>query len=305
MTYAGIDALVDIGAATDITQTSNEFTVNGVSYSLHKLGELSVQVATDVNSAYDKIKSFVDEYNKLIDGLQNKLGEKYDREYQPLTDEQRESMSEKQVERWEERAKTGLLARSEELRTLLANIRTGVVSAVSGLEGAYTSLAAIGIGTTPYSTDGKLEIDETKLRTALQKDAGGVMQLLFKSPDSSITDKTEQRKQSGVVTRLFGDVIDGMKSVISKAGAGKNASLYRSVQATILLDFVTNQDSQSMIDRELNRYSRTLLTLNKRFVATETRYYKQFTAMERAIERANRQSAWLSQQLSGMNGNGR
>lgn len=296
--YAGLDALLDIGAAVGVTQSSNEFTINSVNYSLHKLGGATLQVSPDVDSAYNKIKSFVDEYNKLIDGLNSKLGEKYDRNYQPLTDEQREAMSDDQVKMWEERAKTGLLADSREISSMLSEIRSGIVSSVSGLGGRYTSLSSIGIGTAPYSTDGKLVIDETKLREALQDDASGVLQLLFKSPESSTGSRTEQRNQTGLINRMFNDVIDGMKSIINKAGTGDNASLYRSVQATILLDFVTVHNNISSIEMELDRHDRTLLTLNDRFIATETRYYRKFTAMEQAIQQANQQSAWLSQQFA-------
>lgn len=296
--YAGVDALLDIGAAVGVTQSSNDFTVNGISLSLHKLGEATVQVAPDVDGAYNKIKSFVDEYNQLIEGLNEKLSEQYDRDYAPLTDEQKESMTEDQIKKWEERAKTGLLSDSQELSTMLSRLRIGMVSAVKGTDGGPASLAAIGIGTQPYSTDGKLVIDEKTLRNALSSDADGVMQLLFKTPDASVTDTTGQQQQSGIVTRLFSNVVDGMKSIIKKAGTGENANLYRSVQATILLEFVTQQSSQSVIDKDLLGYKTALATLNTRFAATQTRYYNQFTAMEQAIERANNQSAWLSQQFA-------
>ncbi len=295
--YSGIDALLDIGAAVGITQGSNEFTVNNVNYSLHKLGETTVTVNPDIDSAYTKIKTFVEEYNKLIDGLNTKLAEKYDRDYQPLTDEQREAMTEEQIKKWEERAKTGLLSDSGEISSMLSNIRSGIVSSVSGLNGRYTSLSSIGIGTAAYSTDGKLVIEEAKLKKALQDDTSGVVQLLFRSPESG-ANETEQRRQTGVINRMFNDVIDGMKNIIDKAGTGDNASLYRSVQATILLDFVTVHKNVSTIDQQLDRYDRTLLTLNDRFTSTETRYYRQFTAMEQAIQRANQQSAWLSQQFA-------
>jgi len=302
VTYAGVDALVDIGPAKGILQSSNEFTVNGISYSLRQLGEASVRVATDVEGAYEKVKSFVDDYNQLIDKLRDKLGEKSDRDYQPLTDAQRETMTEDQVKKWEEKAKTGLLAGSQELSSLFSAIRTGMVSKVEGLTGSLTSLHSIGIGTAAYSIDGRLEIDEVKLKSALRDDADGVLQLLFKTADPAVTDKTEQRKQSGLVTRLFDNVVDGMKQIINRAGTGENAALYRSVQTTILIDFVTEQDNISMIDRELAQYGRTILNLNDRFSITQTRYYNRFTAMERAIDQANRQSAWLTQQLSGMSG---
>lgn len=302
VTYGGVDALLDVGAAKGIVQSSNEFSVNGVNFSLRKLGVATVQVSTDVNTAFDRVKKFVDEYNKLIDTLETKLNEKYNKNYQPLTDEQRESMSEDQVIKWEERAKTGLLSGSQEISRLLTNIRSDMIKPVVGLRDDLNTLTELGIGTAPYSRDGKLVIDETKLKEALQRDADSVMQLLFKTPDPATADETAKKEQTGLVNRLFGNIIDGMKGIISKAGTGNNASLYRSVQATIMLDFVTNQSSKSIIDESIQRYQKTIASLNDRFITTQERYYARFTAMERAIDRANSQSMWLSQQLGGMGG---
>lgn len=297
--YTGVDALLDVGAAKGIVQSSNAFTVNNINFALHELGEVTVTISTDVDTAYDKVKQFVDEYNELLDGLQTKLSEKYDRNYQPLTDEQRAAMSDDQIKQWEERAKTGLLSRSGEISQLVSRIRSDMFLNVEGANPEFNNLTKIGITTEAYSTDGKLVIDETKLKAALRKDADSVLNLLFQSPDSSITDKTEQKQQTGLVNRLFGNIIDGMKDVVDKAGTGDNATLYRSVQTTILVDFVADHKSISVIDSDVSDYAKQLLSLSDRFTMTQTRYYNQFTAMEQAVQQANLQSAWLTQQLSG------
>jgi flagellar hook-associated protein 2 len=298
--YKGTDAVLDVGAAKDITQSTNVFSINGVNFSLKKTGEATVQVSTDVDSAYDKIKKFVDEYNKLVDSLSSKLSEKYDRDYPPLTDEQRAAMSDDQIKAWETKAKTGLLHNNTEITNMFYNMRNSILSKVEGVDAQYSALYTIGISTESYSTTsaGKLVIDEGKLKSALQKDAGSIVSLLFKSPDAGVTDAAEQKKQSGVVNQLFSSMINGMKAIVNKAGVGDNASLYRSVQSNILVDFVIQYGATSSIDKEITAYQTSLTELNERYTAMQTRYYNQFTTMEQAISKANAQSAWLSQQLS-------
>lgn len=297
--YTGIDAVLDVGAAKDIAQSTNVFNINGVNFSLKKTGAATVQVTADVNTAYDKIKKFVDEYNKLLDSLNTKINEKYDRSYLPLTDLQKESMSEDQIKAWEAKAKTGLLRSNSEISTMLYSMRTTITGKVEGTDSQYNTLYSIGISTEAYSSSsaGRLVIDESKLREALQNDAEGVVNLLFKSPDSSIANAAEQKKQSGIINQLFTDMISGMKTIVNKAGVGDNASLYRSVQANMLIDFVTTYGAMSSIDREISAYQTSLTELNQKFIDIQTRYYNRFTGMEQAINRANAQSAWLSQQF--------
>lgn len=297
--YKGSDAVLDFGAAKNITQGSNEFKINGINFSLKKTGEANVQVSTDVNAAFDKIKKFVDEYNKLVDGINAKLSEESYRDYPPLTDEQRKSMSEDDIKKWEEKAQSGLLRNNLEVAKAFRDIRSSISSKVEGVNEACNSLAKIGITTEMYSADysGKLVINEEQLKDALQEDAAGVVNLLFKSPDAKVTDKAEQKKQSGVVGKVFIDIIDGIKSIVNKAGTGNNAGLFRSVQSNMLIDFVTTYGGKSALEKDIANYQTRLAELNDRYTEVQTRYYNQFTAMEQAISRANTQSAWLSQQL--------
>ena len=39
--------------------------------------------------------------------------------------------------------------------------------------------------------------------------------------------------------------------------------------------------------------------MNQYLISVENRYWKQFTAMEKAIQQMNAQSAWLAQQFGG------
>ena len=93
-------------------------------------------------------------------------------------------------------------------------------------------------------------------------------------------------------------MIVGMKDIV-RAGAGEHANTLRNVQSNMLIDFVTS-GSISVMDRDImdlgERIAREEMILMRR----EERYWSQFTAMEKALEKMNQQSVWLMSQLGQM-----
>ncbi len=311
-TYAGQDAQIDFGAAVNITQASNNFTINGIELSLKNTGSFTVTIGTDVDAVYDKINSFVESYNEMVGKVYGELREETYRDYLPLTDEQKESMTEDEIELWEEKAKSGLLRNDLLLERTMQTVRNGLYEEVSSITGAYDQLTEIGITTEAYSSGsvGKLVIDEEDLRDAIQNNADDVLELLFKQPSESLRSKsedsmtaaeiTQKREESGLINRMYDNLIAGMKDVINKAGPGDDSSLLRNVQSSILLDFVTEHGSISMLDSDIDDINSDINTMIDRLSSIENRYWKQFSAMEQAINQMNQQSAWIGQQMVGM-----
>lgn len=310
--YNGEDALFDFGAAKGITQTSNTFTLNNVNFTLKATGTATLEVATNVEGITAKISDFVQKYNEFIDKINGELGEQRYKDYRPLTDEQREQLSDKQEELWEEKAKSGLLRNDEILARTLNTVRVGLYEEVSGVAGSFAQLTEIGITTERYARGtrgGKLAIDTRKLTEAINKDPEGVLELLFKKPDDSLSLKNEsdltseqikeKRSQSGIITRLYDNMIAGMKDVIEKAGPGSDSDLHRNVSSTILLDFVVEHGSISKLDEDIDDMLERIDRLEMLLTQKEDRYWRQFTAMEKAIQMMNEQSLWLSQQFGG------
>lgn len=309
--HTGVDASIDFGAATNITFSSNNFTLNNINFSLKETTATSFQVVVDadIDSAYNKIKEFVDNYNKIIDEIDKLTGQKRNNSYLPPTDEEKEQLSDKQLEQWEDRAKTGLLAKDSVLLKIAADARTGFYQNVEGVSGAFYSITQIGITTEAYSSGssgGRLQIDETKLKEALQKDIDGVMELLFKDADSSLSgneDKLtasqikDKRAQSGLFNRLFDNMAVGMKSIVSQAGPGDDASLLRNVNTFMLLDFTTKQSSISTIDKGILEYNERIANLERLLLSKEDSYWKKYTAMEKALYSMQSQMDSLLQQL--------
>ena len=311
-TRTGQAALIEYNGGTPIKYQSNNISINGLNLTLkaETTAAEAVSVDTDVDGAYNKIKEFVDEYNKLIDGFNSKLSEKTYRDFQPLTDEQKEAMSETDIKLWEEKAKSGLLKNDETMTRMMQTIRQDIYQEVDG----FGSIYELGITTGSRRDNGKLTIDETKLKDALRNDSEKVLNTLFKTSDtpevtinSGDNEATRVEKQaqidkrkaeSGAFVRIFDGLTSGIKDIVDKSGPGSEASLLRSVKSNILIDYVT-AGSRSLIDKDVSEIDKRISRETERLASLEERYWKQFTALEKAMSQMNSQSSWLSQQFGG------
>mgnify|MGYP001770199395 CR=1 FL=1 len=276
---AGKDAQVTINGLTT-TRSANTFTINGVTYTLKGTGAATVSVATDADAMFNAIKGFVDKYNDTIDKINAELKEERYRDYPPLTDEQKEAMTEKQIELWEEKAKSGMLRGDSILSSALSKMRMNLYTKVEGanIPSGFSQLAQIGITTSSnYLDGGKLIIDETKLREKIKENPDAVYQLFNQN---GATDA-----EKGIARRLR----DTIKETIGKIEQKAGKTIWTNQQFAIGRDLIQINDQ---IDRFQDRLKQI-----------EDRYYRQFTAMEEAIQRANQQSMYLMNAFgSGMQG---
>ncbi|KXZ39064.1 flagellar hook-associated protein 2 [Alkalithermobacter thermoalcaliphilus JW-YL-7 = DSM 7308] len=303
--YKGTDAIIDFNGAENIAYSTNQFRINGINIDLRSANEdqeYTIRIDTDVDGVYEKIKSFVDKYNDLIDNLNKIVTEKRYRDYKPLLEEERKALDEETIKLWEEKAKSGLLRGDETINRILNSTRSGLYESVysdgnNRLVG-FSHLTEIGITTGNYQDRGKLTINEDRLKRAIQDDPDAVINLLFKTSNAS--DPSQKRKETGIINRIYDDLIDGMKGIINRSGTGDNASLYRNVRANILIDFVTKSSSISLIDRDIRNIDRQIDNENMRLSRIEESYWRRFTALEKAMAKMAEQSGWLMAQMGQM-----
>ncbi len=298
----GKDAEINFDGANGIKYATNQFTINGITMDVKTKGTTTVKVDTDVDAVYDKIKSFIEKYNELIGGIDEKLSEKKYRDYQPLTEEQKEAMDKDTIEKWEQKAKSGILKSDETLSKILNNVRTSLYKPIykeyedetnNTEEGGYNALYEIGIGTGSYKNKGKLEIlkDSTGkdlLRDALEKDIDSVLNVLFKSGSNESED--------GIVQRMYDNMVDGLEETIKKSGKGDDSSLFTSIKINIFSSLTSN-GSISDIDKDILDIEKRITVENNRLSKKENYYWKKFTALETAMNKMNSQSSWLATQL--------
>lgn len=263
---------------------SNTFSIAGMSFTAKQSSNTVVEigVAQDVDAVVDTIKKFVEKYNSLIDEVNKEVLEKKQRSYQPLTSEERKAMSEDEIEKWEERARSGMLSNDPLLTNGLNALRISLSDSVSGLpEGQINSLAKIGIsnsnisGSTisgTFADRGKIYIDEAKLKQAITDDPDEVMALFTADGATESGD--------GIANRLHDKASILFQQITDKAGTS------------------TANENNYAIGKENIQITEQMSRLAERLEDLEDRYYKQFTAMETYINKMNSQSAWLTQQFS-------
>lgn len=277
----GVDATIVIDGET-ITQSSNTFTLDGIQITLKEafdaannrdnLGPAKFTVDQDIDSVVEKMKAFVIDYNKLVSALHSMTTEKIDYNYSPLTDAQKEDMSEKEIEKWETEAKKGILRNDSTIKNLLSDMRLDLFTVV---EGTGLSPADIGFSTSKYVAgeyNGQITFDEEAFRAALKKDPDAVANVMAKT-STSANAKTEY-KESGLVSRFFSE----MSNTRTK------------IRGTNLKN--TNE--------QISKAQDSMTEMAKKMYAEQERLYAQFARMETLMSQYQSQSNWLSQQLSSL-----
>lgn len=258
----------------EIERSSNTFTINGVELTAKKVttDEVTFSSTPDVDSILDTVTQFVNKYNELIEKIRTKTTETKYRDYPPLTDLQKKDMDDKDIEKWEKMAKSGTLKNDSILTSVLTKMRYNFSSPVSGVA-ASSQLSKIGITTTAnYLEGGKLTIDEDKLREAISKDPNAIYELFQKNGETS--------SEQGIARRLRDTLKASMADINEKAGKAS------SVNNTFTLG------------KQLNNYEKQITRFEDKLKMLESRYWANFTAMEKAVNKANSQSAYLMNMFS-------
>lgn len=267
------------------TSDSNTLTVNGLTITAKAKTDsaVNIEVAADTDSAYNTVKKFVKAYNDLIDEMNKYYNEK-DAGYDALTEDERSKLSDTQIEKWEEKAKQGLLRRDDTLQTLLTNMRStlnkGVTVTLSDGTTQTMSLASIGIVTGDYSENGKLHImgdpddeeyasQENKLRAALEGNDNLVSQI--------IGGTTENK---GVGTQMYEYM---QKSMARIEGTRSSQTFY----------------NDKTLDSEIDDYDDEIDKWEEKLQNLEDKYYNQFSKMEAAMAKMQSQQSYLSSLFGG------
>lgn len=318
----GKDAIVEIAApgqsTVTTTQSSNKFTTNGVTYNIVNIGSTTSTVTENSDAVVSNIKSFINDYNSVISTINTKLTEKKNNDYPPLTDAQKESMSEDQITAWETKAKVGILRNDDYLSNLMTQVR-GIFSApvynsydktstssgkVSLSFGQYGS-NAIGIDTSTDITDGgKLVLaDETKLKNAIENNLDDFKKLFTGISDSTLeTNKSyvgsQKYMEDGIFTRM--DTI--LRDYVAAPGLGKDGTYTLSGSMNIFVNkqydySVSGFSGKNTLPDQVYAQTLNVSKLKTQMSDAETRYYNQFTALETAMNSLNAQQSTLTSML--------
>ncbi|MBP5199355.1 MAG: flagellar filament capping protein FliD [Schwartzia sp.] len=275
----GTEGSITIDGRTYNDVKDSRITVSGVTYSLAKEGTTTVSVTQDTTKIIDSVKKFVEDYNKILDDLVEKYNTKPDGDYEPLSKTQEASMTQEQIDKWTEKAKSGLFYHNEILRDLIYDMRDAISTPVQSVGSTYNSAAAIGI--TSSNNKGHLQLDEDKLKKALAADPDCVYQI-FASDQDTYTEadpsqrtsslKADDYKHRGIANRLYFDAVtDGIKQVEDYAG---------------VLPDSEDQSTLGLLITQLKTRMDNFKALMDDF---QTQLYKKYDALEVMISQMNAQ----------------
>ena len=270
LTAAGTNATVKIDGRTYSNLQDNKLKVNGVAYTFKKAttGAAQINVAQDQDKLVENVKKFVEEYNALLDDLNKRYGDKGYKDYGPLTKSQEDGMSKEQVEKWNAKAKQGLLYRDSFLRSIVGDLRDAVINRVESVPGRYSTLSSIGI--TVRDQSGHLQIDEAKLKNAVAAEPDAVNRLI------SYSDEKDDYGKSGIASRLFNKIGGRLKELERHAGVASDKS------------------DGSELGKLIQNYEKQMSDFKKIMSSFESKLYKKYNAMEEAIARLSTQFSFFS-----------
>lgn len=281
----GQNAIFEINGQ-EIYLNDNSYTLDGTTFSFNEnmaIGETySVNVTKDSSSVKETIKSFVEDYNKLIDDVYGYIGtapaeDSSGNKYEPLTDAEKEAMDDDEIEKWEETAKQGVLYNDSTVSRIMSQLRSVLYNSVTLDDGTKFGIYSMGIKTSSEWKDhGKLEIDEDAFDKAFEENQDAIIKL-FTDTDSGIMSKLNSVMDSAVKSTGSSD---NRGILVQKAGKANS---------TVTTD--------SYIYKQMLKIQDVIKQLQARYDDKEEYWWSVFTNMESAMSDLNSQTSYISQYL--------
>lgn len=272
-----------------IETSSNSYTADGTTMTFTSAAqgsEFTYEVKKDNSEVIDAIKEFVKDYNKLIEEVYGYVDQKPNGDYYALTDDDIEEMdlSEKQQEKWEEKAKQGLLYNDSAVSSVMQKMRSVLYSTVKTADGQNFSLFSMGITTSDdWTKHGTLEIDEKKLEEAFENYSSQIEELFT---GTSINEKGET-VQTGIMYKMD-DVLTG---AVKTTGARKDKGTLVQIAG---MKTGTAATDNSIFD-QLKSIQNLISSLENRYEQQQDRYWKQFSSLETMMGNLNSQTNYIQQ----------
>ncbi len=289
------DAIIDYNGV-EYNNESNTFEINGLTITATAVtGEydattktfkndtpINITVGTDTDGMYNTIKDFVKNYNELIDEM-NKLYYAEKTTYEPLTDEEKAQLSDKEVEKWEEKAKSDLLRRDSTIGSMLSQMRTilnkGIeVTNADGTTSRVT-LSSLGIVTSSdYTEKGKLHIMGDPDDSEFADQDNILKKKLEENPEVFAKVFSGTTEAPGLGTQIYSYFSKSMKF---QAGVSSSQTFYNNLT----------------MDDEIDDWDDKIDSLTEKLQKIEDKYYDQFAKMESAMAKLQQQQSYLSSLL--------
>lgn len=296
---AATDAVVVLDGA-EMTGSSNTMTVNGITFDLKAVtdGPVKLTVATDVDQVYNSIKEFITEYNEVLKAMNDAYNAESARKYDVLTSEQKEAMTDEEVEKWEGKIKDSLLRRDTTLNSLMSVMKMTMSSSVRldsvTFEAIDPSKKDADGNPKEYNSAVTYSLASFGIRTSTDYTEGSLLHIYGDEDDELYA------SEDNLLKKALEENPSAVQAVLSKLCTNLYDTLTEKMAASSISSAMTFYNDKEL-KSQISTYEDDLKTLQKKLNEQEDRYYKQFTAMEKAMSKAQSQSSALGG-LFGTNG---
>jgi len=264
------------------TGSSNSYSINGLNITAQVVTDtdgkasdanaISITTSTDTQGIYDKIKDFLSQYNRLINEITSLYNADSAKGYEPLTDDEKDAMSDTEVEKWEQKIKDSLLRRDDNLESLMSAMTSAMSGAVE-VNGKKMYLSNFGIKTLGYLNAPKnhqnaYHIDGDEDDANSSGNADKLMTAITNDPDTVIN------FMQGLASNLYN-------------------SVHKKMQTSSLSSIYTVYNDKEMAS-EYSDYTDLIKKWEEKLQDKEDYYYKKFSSMETALSKLNSQTSSLS-----------
>lgn len=256
----------------------------------------TISVSQDTDKIVDNVKKFVETYNTLIDSLNTKYREEKNTDYKPLTKKQEGEMTESQIDKWNEKAKSGLLYHDNNIYSIISDMRESLYTKVDAVDTvltdakgnkySYNTMSSIGI--TSSTNQGHITLDEEKLKKALTEDPDCVYQLFASDQDSTYVAGSTNKNQAdtytsksdylntGIANRLYNSMTTNISKLESYAGTSKET------------------DDESYLGKLITNMNTKMTSFQTLMKSYESKLYKKYDAMEVALSKLGAQLSYIT-----------
>ncbi len=258
---------------------SNNFSINGLNITaLSKSDEMSITTATDVDGIYNMVKDFLKEYNEVVNAMEKGYNAAAAKGYEPLTDDEKAELSDKEVEKWEQKIKDSILRRDDTLRSVLSGMSTNM-SKVFEVNGKKYSLSSFGIKTAGYFNTAENE---------------SYAYHIDNDPEDSVSSANEDK-----LRKMIEEDPDTVASFFTQLATTVYDDLHERMTANPTLSSSYKIYNDKQMQSEYDEYTKTIKKWEEKLKDMEDSYYKKFSAMETALAKLQSQTNSLSSLLGG------
>ncbi len=276
----GADSVIELNGAT-FTSNTNNYEINGLTIQAMEVSKdgkaATITTGTDVDGIYNMVKDFFKSYNELIIGMDKAYNAASSGDYEPLTDEEKSEMSDKEIEKWETKIKDALLRRDDTLGSITDMMKTAMLKGFT-VNGKTMTLSSFGISTMGYfaSADnekGAYHIDGDPDDAKTAGNADKLRAAIANDPDSVVS----------FFTQLSNNLYDNLTK---KMAGTKMSSAY-----TVYND--------KKMQSDYDEYKEKIATWEEKLEKMEESYFKKFSAMETALTKLQSSTSSLTSLFGG------